>query len=108
DHSTLELYSYLKTRNVGARHASPHTSAGYAWKSSYSFIINRPGCGTGYLPSLSGSTGGGELAVSLSTSGANSCWQLSIASNVTGCAVCVDIRPIELTRLASEPRRTSL
>ena len=62
-----------------------------------------PGCGTGYLPSASDGTGGGESIVSLSTSGANSCWQLRISSKVMIWPVWAAMRPIEVTRLASAP-----
>ncbi len=46
----------------------------------YSRFFVTPGCGSGYFPSASASSGAGLSNVSLSTLGANSCSQLSICS----------------------------
>mgnify|MGYP001810667082 CR=1 FL=1 len=61
-----------------------------------------PGTGCGYLPSASACKGAGESFVSLSTLGANSCSWPSISSHVMMRPVWTAMRPIAVTRLASQ------
>src|SRR5205823_10708213 len=70
------------------------------------FLI--PGSGMGYLPLASARSGAGESIVNLSAPGAYSWSELSISSKVISWPVCPATRPIEVTRLASTPRFTSL
>ena len=67
-----------------------------------------PGCGTGYLPSASATSGAGESIVSLSTSGANSWSCFSISSRVMTWPGVGGHAAHTACRLASVPRSTSL
>src|SRR5579863_4196830 len=88
----------LSRMTIGMNHGARSLST------QYSREVTIPGCGTGYRPSASATSGAGESMVNLSVFGDISKSQLSIWSNVTSRPVWAAMRPMLETRLASTPR----